>query len=169
MNIIKFLILTVIFFTSLYIGFVIARKYTDRVRELKNMKNALNMFETKIRFTYETIPSIFLEISKQIGGQTGKVFETASLKMKEMSAGEAWNRSVDEIANIMNEEDRNVLKNLGKLLGKTDIEGQISEIQLVSVFLNTQIKLAEEDKKKNEKMYRTLGGIIGLVIVIILF
>ena len=34
-------------------------------------------------------------------------------------------------------------------------------------FLNEQIRKAEQEKNKNEKMYRTLGAIIGMVIVII--
>ena len=54
------------------------------------------------------------------------------------------------------------------MLGKTDLEGQISEIKLVQNFLNTQIDLAEKEKQKNEKLYKTLGGVIGLAIVIIL-
>lgn len=48
------------------------------------------------------------------------------------------------------------------------MEGQISEIRLVKEFLSTQIENAESEKNKNEKMYKMLGGIIGLVLVIIL-
>lgn len=52
--------------------------------------------------------------------------------------------------------------------GKTDVEGQLSEISLTSNFLETQIAKSEEECKKNEKLYRTLGTIVGLAIVIIL-
>lgn len=48
------------------------------------------------------------------------------------------------------------------------MQGQISEIELNRDFIETQIKKAEEECKKNEKMYRTLGTIVGLTIVIIL-
>ena len=84
------------------------------------------------------------------------------------SAGEAWNIALrlDEL-NI-NEEDVGVLSNLSKLLGKTDLEGQISQIELTSQFLDKQIKKAEMKKEKNEKMYNALGMIIGIAIVIIL-
>ena len=55
------------------------------------------------------------------------------------------------------------------MLGQTDVEGQISEIEVTENFLNMQIEKAEEDKKKNQKLYKTLGVTIGLVFVIILF
>ena len=53
--------------------------------------------------------------------------------------------------------------------GKTDVEGQISEIEVTLDFIDTQIKNAEYECKKNEKLYRTLGTIVGLAIIIILF
>ena len=39
---------------------------------------------------------------------------------------------------------------------------------MTSDFLEEQIKKAEKEKEKNEKMYRTLGVILGMTIVIIL-
>lgn len=46
--------------------------------------------------------------------------------------------------------------------------GQVSEIKLIDNFLDTQIEKAEQDRKKNEKMYKTLGVTVGLAIVVIL-
>lgn len=169
MMIIKCLILLLVFASSLSIGILIAKKYENRVKELKDMKNALNIFETKIKFTYASVPEIFEEIAKQFGEEiVGQIFRTASILMKDKSAGEAWNEGIDTVNSNMTLEDKSTLKNLGKLLGKTDLEGQISEIRLVTDLLNTQIELAEIDRRKNEKMYKTLGGIIGLTLVIIL-
>lgn len=166
--IIKFLILLLVFASSLSIGFLIAKKYENRVKELKDMKNALNMFETKIKFTYASVPEIFEEIAKQFGEEiVGQIFRTASILMKDKSAGEAWNEGIETVNSNMTLEDKSTIKNLGKLLGKTDLEGQISEIKLVTDLLNTQIELAEIERRKNEKMYKTLGGIIGLTLVII--
>ena len=61
-----------------------------------------------------------------------------------------------------------MLKGLSSLLGQVDLEGQISKIKLVDNFLDEQINKAEEECKKSTKMYRTLGVVLGLVIVIIL-
>lgn len=166
--IIKSLMLLLVFVSSLFIGFLIAKKYENRVKELRDMKNALNIFETKIRFTYASIPEIFEEIAKQFEEDiVGQIFKLTSVLMKDKSAGESWNEGIDTVNSNMTLEDKSTLKNLGKLLGKTDVEGQISEIRLVTDLLNTQIELAEIDRRKNEKMYKTLGGIIGLTLVII--
>ena len=74
----------------------------------------------------------------------------------------------DEVNHNLSNEDITILKNLSKLLGQTDVEGQISQIEVVNQFLNSQLENANEERRKNEKMYRTLGIVTGLTIAIIL-
>lgn len=167
MILLKILIYSFIFLSCSLIGILISKKYTNRVKELNEFKNALNMFKTKIRYTYEPIPEIFQEISENLEPNVGFVFNQAAQKMNKLAAGEAWELALKMDNLNIEEEDRNALKNLGKLLGQTDLDGQISQIEMTSSFLDNQIKLAEEQKNKNEKMYRTLGMIMGIAIVII--
>ncbi len=165
---IKILIYSSIFLVCSIIGLLKSQKYIYRVNELREFKNALNMFKTKIKFTYEPLPEIFRQISGAIKPNIGSIFKIASYNMNFFSAGDAWNKAIDtDILNI-NLEDKNVLKNLSKLLGATDLEGQLSQIEMTSNFLDEQIKKAEKEREKNESMYRKLGMIIGLGIVIIL-
>ena len=165
---IKILIYSSIFLVCSSIGLLKSQKYIYRVNELREFKNALNMFKTKIKFTYEPLPEIFRQISGAIKPNIGSIFKIASYNMNFFSAGDAWNKAIDtDILNI-NLEDKNVLKNLSKLLGATDLEGQLSQIEMTSNFLDEQIKKAEKEREKNESMYRKLGMIIGLGIVIIL-
>ncbi len=88
--------------------------------------------------------------------------------MKELSAGEAWSYALKSSSTSMDIEDINVLKTLEKLLGKTNVEGQLSEIELLKNSIDTQIQKAEEERYKNERLYKNLGIIVGLAIVIIL-
>lgn len=169
---IKYIILALLFGVSTYIGNLRARNYINRVIDLKEMKKALNIFSTKIKFTYEPIPKIFKEITFKVNQNIGQVFLSSCNKMEElnMNAGEAWNKSLDEnkYYNNFKKEDINVIKSLGNLLGKVDMEGQVSEIKLVDTLLNTQIDVAEEEKNKYTKMYKMMGVTIGLAIVVIL-
>ena len=170
MYLIKFMLLTVLFGTSSMIGILMSKKFSNRVKVLKDLKNALNIFEVKINFSFETIPEIFKEISNKIEGTAGKIFSQTLKYMNEdnLIAGEAWEKAVDANGYSLKKEDINSLKTLGKLLGRTDVEGQITQIELVSSFLEKQINDAVESKNKNEKMYQKLGVIIGLVLVIVL-
>ncbi len=170
MYILKFILLAIVFCTSTVIGILISKKYSNRVQILKDIKNALNIFEVKINFSYETIPEIFSEISEKIQGTAGKIFADTvkNINGKNMLAGDAWEASIENNADNLKKEDINSIKSLGKLLGKTDVDGQVSQIELVSTFLEKQINEAIEDKKQNEKMYQKLGAIVGLIIVIVL-
>lgn len=86
MYIIKGILLFCVFCTSTVIGIIISKKYENRVQILKNIKNALNIFEVKLNFTCETIPEIFDEISEKIDGVAGKVFKIAKEQMEQKSA-----------------------------------------------------------------------------------
>ncbi len=165
---IKIVIYSFIFLSSSLLGILFSKKYVNRVNELREFKNALNMFKTKIRYTYEPIPEIFTEISESINSNIGTVFKQAAEKMNIYAAGEAWDLSLKIDDLNIDEEDRMVLRNLSKLLGKTDLEGQLNQIEMTSDFLDKQIRKAENQKDKSERMYRTLGMIAGMGIVIIL-
>ena len=132
------------------------------------MRKALNFFEEKIKFTYEPIPDVFEEISHKVQKNIGEIFCNSSKSMENKSAGVAWEKSVDEANNNFTKEDKDIIKGLAKMLGKTDIDGQVSEIRLTCKFLDVQIKDAENEKNKNEKLYKTLGATVGLALVIIL-
>ena len=80
----------------------------------------------------------------------------------------AWNLAVAENSFSLSKEDIKIISNFGNLLGKTDLKGQITEIELANNFLDKQIKEAEEIRKKNDKLYKSLGIIIGITIVIVL-
>ena len=126
------------------------------------------MFKSKIKYTYDPIPDTFMEISENFSCNISNIFKAASIKMKEESAGEAWNNAINTTYTNMNNEDKNVLKSLSKMLGKTDLEGQLKEIELTDNFLNYQIEKAEIERQKNEKLYKTLGVVAGIGFVIIL-
>lgn len=168
MFLIKSILLLLIFITTAYIGILLSNKYKNRVIDLKEFQSALNMLETKIKFTYSPLPDIFEEISGHINSNIAHIFKMASLKMENMNAGDAWNQAIEVSYTSLNKEDINTLKGLSKLLGKTDIDGQVSEIELVKKFIEVQIEKAEKECGKNQKLYKTLGIVSGMGIVIIL-
>lgn len=168
MQLIKYFILFLILVSSSLIGRFLSKRYLYRLEELEEMNSALNVFKSKIKFTYEPIPEIFKEISENTNKNIGNIFLSAKEKMKYNNANIAWESALKESNTNLKEEDKQILKNLSKMLGQTDSEGQISQIEITQNFLETQIKDAQQEKQKNEKLYSRLGTTIGLAIVIIL-
>ncbi len=77
MQIIKYIMLLFIFIGSSLIGRYIAKRYAYRLEELEEIKNILNVFKSKIRFTYEPIPEIFKEVADKAKDNIGNIFRNA--------------------------------------------------------------------------------------------
>lgn len=116
MQIIKYCMLFLVFIISALIGKYISQKYRDRLEELEEIKNALNIFKSKIKFTYEPIPEIFGEISKNTNYNISKIFKQAKENMQNETAALAWETAVDEFSGNLNKEDKQAIKTLSKLL-----------------------------------------------------
>ena len=110
MEILKFVFLILIFLTSAYIGISFAKRFYIREKELIDMRRALQIFEEKIKFTYETVPDVFYDISKVINNEIGKIFGNASTYMKEMTSSEAWEKACDEANTALTKEDLITIK-----------------------------------------------------------
>ena len=48
------------------------------------------------------------------------------------------------------------------------MQGQLGKVKLTLSFLENQIQEAQEEENKNKKLYKTLGVLTGLGLVIIL-
>ena len=116
MQIIKYCMLFLVFIISALIGKYISQKYRYRLEELEELKNALNIFKSKIKFTYEPIPEIFGEISKNTNYNISKLFKQATENMQNETAALAWETAINKFSGNLNKEDKQAIKTLSKLL-----------------------------------------------------
>lgn len=166
MFLIKIISLIGILFICSYIGIMKSKMYENRVKELNKFQNALVMFKSKIEFTHEPLKNIFKDISNIIYSNEENIF--AQMINCEINIYNSWCESIDKYSNSLLEEDKEIIKMMGKLLGKTDIKGQVNEIELTENLIEKQIKKAEYERDKNVKLYKTMGVVLGLGICIIL-
>ena len=168
MIIIKYIGIILIIVITFLIGYFISKKYSNRVTELKETQIALDILENKIKFTYEPLRDIFMEMKNLLKGNISKLFENISINLQDKNVETAFSQALFEIKTNLLEEDLEVIKSLSKLLGKTEKEGQVSQIELTRTFIKAQIKKAEIEEAKNSKLYKTLGATVGLAFAIIL-
>lgn len=156
-----------------FLGCILSNDCRKRPQQLRELQGKLQMFENQISYLSDVISTAFERIGRVSGSETGIFFsETVRIlgEQENLSAAQAWEQAVRQ--NIkrtsLNLEDEEVLLNFGKMLGNSDLEGQIRNIRLAQEQLKQQEHKAEESRSKNEKMYRSLGILGGIAVVIVL-
>lgn len=157
---------------SSFIGYVLSRDFSRRPVELRDLQTMLHMFENEISYLSNLLTDAFERINKANNSVVTVFFEDTVKclrKNENLTASEAWEYAVRK--NIkrtaLNKEDEEILVSFGRMLGSSDLEGQIRNIKLALKRLENQEKKAEELRVKNESMYKRLGLLGGLAIVII--
>ena len=64
--------------------------------------------------------------------------------------------------------DFEILLDLSKSLGETNVDGQIKIFNLAKEKLDIELEIAEDECNKNTKVYRCLGVAVGAMIAIFL-
>src|SRR5690606_456294 len=164
----------IVFMSSSLLGYIYSRKCAKRPEELRDLQGMLQIFENEISFLSNKLTDAFYKIYKQNESPVSNFFKSTAENLPhrpDISAAEAW-KDADKLnidASSFDKEDEKVIISFGKMLGSSDLEGQIKNIRLTLNQLKLQEQKAEEFRKKNEAMYRNLGILGGLAIIIILF
>ena len=171
--IIKFIGAVILICATSFIGFSMAAECSKRPRALRELQSMLQMLENEISYLSNLLSEAFNRIYDSSNFDTAILFREAAkyLGTDGYTADLAWEKAIEENFGklSLNFEDKTILLSFGKMLGNSDLEGQLNNIRLISSQLKLQEQKAEEMKRKNEKMYRSLGVLSGLAIAIIFF
>ena len=154
------------------IGNLIAKGYSNRVRNILDFITILNIMHTKIRYSQEVLENIFIDVQKEMTGDVGRVFREVGLEYSknEKDISEIWTEVIE--ANFrdldLTFEDERALIDFGLALGKSDIEGELRNIEVTIEKLKGQLTYAKDNSDKYVKVYRTLGTLSGIAIAVIL-
>ncbi|MBC8059250.1 MAG: stage III sporulation protein SpoAB [Clostridiaceae bacterium] len=154
-------------------GFLYSDNFKNRVSQLNEIQRCLHQLQNEILFTYTPLTESFLSVSTKSKYPVKHIFESASdslITNKANSVYEAMKSAIDNNINKFNikNEDIEILLDLSKSLGESDIEGQKSVFNLTIENIKKQINEADEIMKKNVKLFRYLGFTIGAMLVILI-
>ena len=171
MNILKIFGCILILVAPTIGGYIYSEGFKKRVIQLNEFERSLTQLENEILFTHTPLTEVFFNISKKSKYPINEIFEIASdlLMTKNVDdVFEAITKALECKKDVLNlkKEDFDIILDLGKTLGESDIEGQKSVFRLTRENLKKQIQQAENVMKKNVKLYRYLGFSVGAVMVI---
>ncbi|WP_062355958.1 stage III sporulation protein SpoIIIAB [Bacillus kwashiorkori] len=155
-----------------WIGFEAARQLSERAKQLRLLKSALQSLEAEIMFGHAPLHEASRRIAKQLKEPLSQIFGKFStyLLEQELTAKEAWDLSLINTWNetAMKQEELEILHQFGETLGKHDLIQQQKQIRLALTHLERQETEAREKQLIYGKMMKSLGFLSGLLLVLLL-
>lgn len=163
----------IIFSTTMF-SLYIESQYRIRIKDIEEMKKGFNLFSNSIRYTHLPLEEVMIEISQKLSGVSSEIFKKTGKYLSERkfeSAKEAWEYSINEnfSKSKFEKEDIDVFIYFGKTIGYLDFESQYDNGKYIIEHIDLILETLRKKLESVQKMYRSLGILSGLGIVIILF
>ncbi|MBU9712213.1 stage III sporulation protein SpoIIIAB [Evansella tamaricis] len=161
-----------IIIASTVFGWEFSGRLARRTKQIRYLKIAFESLETEMVFGMTPLPYACEKVSNQVPTPVGNLFKEVAtrLESEENSAPDIWNTAVQnwKKRTDLYMSEINILHQFGQTLGLQDLENQRKQIRLAISYFDQEEKQAMESQKKFESMYKSLGFLGGVLIVIIM-
>lgn len=154
------------------LGFQYAQRLRERPQQLRQLKVALQSLEAEMMYGLTPLAEASERIASQIKAPISHLFKRFKTKLEEekSSAYEAWKEALDDVwpFTALIDSEREVLRQFGATLGQHDREQQRKHIALALAHLEREEVEARERQTRYERMFKSLGFLSGLLLVLLL-
>jgi stage III sporulation protein AB len=161
-----------ILLATTWTGFESAKHLSQRPRQLRQLKAALQSLEAEIMYGHLPLYDACINISKQMKKPLSWFFEEFAKRLKNgnQNVRDAWHESLEDIKRFtaFKQGEIEVLGQFGETLGQHDRASQQKHILLALSHLEREEKDAQEKQAKYEKMIKSLGFLLGLLLIVLL-
>lgn len=173
MSLFKIIVSFTIFLSSSVLGILYGNVFNKRERSLRDLEYNIRLLQSEIVAGNSPLPFALENTYKKGKGDIKLLFLNIQMDLRDKGFEDVYKSflSQEELLQkkyMLKKEDISIFLFLGKILGKTNVEDQDKNLS----FIITQIeKIKDEasiEKNNNVKLYRTLGVLMGLGIIIIM-
>ena len=133
-----------------------------RVVQLEKLISMLDEMAVLIRFRAARTYELISEISKQDYFKGFIFLDILNDYIEDdTDINESW-RNAAGLTIFLNESDKNILLCIGEQLGGTDIEGQLSMLNLNKTLAERNLSDAQNEYKIKGKMIKSVWGLCGI-------
>lgn len=155
-----------------FCGFYLARLLEKRYQQLLVFQYAVQLFETELTFSHTPLPEALRLVAAQSEKPIAILFQQFSemLFNPDIEVEQAWRQVLNENRAYLalHTSDYAVLTRFAEGLGKHDLYTEKKQLENFQIHLQMQCEKAKEKMEKENRMTRSLGVLIGLLLVIIL-
>ncbi|MBS4215715.1 MULTISPECIES: stage III sporulation protein SpoIIIAB [Neobacillus] len=156
-----------------FTGFEAARNLSERPKQLRALKFALQSLEAEIMYGHTPLHEAARRLAAQMAKPLSTFFESFAGKLtnSETTVKEAWESSLKEIwkSTALKQGEYEIMRQFGETLGRHDRFSQQKHIMLTLTHLEREEAEAVQAQAKYEKMVKSLGFLSGLLLIILLF
>jgi stage III sporulation protein AB len=157
-----------------WIGFQLARRVAERPRQIRQLRAALALLETEIRYGSCPLDEACEGIGERQRGPVGRLFKVFADRLRAgdgASTAECLEQAVKEVwrETVLGTAEKQILLRLGHALGASDRTDQLQHLALAKTTLDAEEAAARDEQARVEKMYQTMGILAGALIVILLY
>lgn len=153
---------------SILIGINRASKLNLRVNLIEKTKLFIDAVKIEINYTNSSLPLIIENFSSQ---DTFETLDFLNLCQEKMNQGAdfpfAWKNAITQSSQPYIEDEKDKLINLGASLGTSDLNGQLSLLNMYSIYFDEFLTQAKKQKDKYSNMSVSLGVFIGLAVFVL--
>ena len=149
--------------TGAAIGYLQSKRLSARTLFFEEYQRFLSELTLQIRYDSSSLQRILEKFSGY--QRLSPMLKTCCERIREgESFFEAWNQGVGRLSkdNGLVKGDVELLLDLGKGLGISDLEGQLSHLKLNDELTRLRLEEARECKAKKGKLYQMLGLSLGI-------
>ncbi|MHC0035969.1 stage III sporulation protein SpoIIIAB [Pseudoneobacillus sp. C159] len=161
-----------IIIATTWTGFEASRHLSERPRQLRLLKSALQSLEAEIMYGHTPLHEAARRLASQLAKPISWFFESFAKKLTETdtTVKAAWEESLQEIWKLtaFKQAEYEIMRQFGETLGRHDRISQQKHIMLTLSHLEREEMEARDRQSKYEKMAKSLGFLSGLLLIILL-
>ena len=131
----------------------------ERTACLDQFRRCLSRLLRELTFALRPLPDLVADL--RAGGPVGDFF-TACRESEEETWADRWQTALDSVVLPLGEEDRQILRETGEVLGRYDGESQRQALEALLGRLEENLAQAKADQERLFRVYLALGITAGL-------
>jgi stage III sporulation protein AB len=170
----KFIGAVFILIAAALFGFIQALHYTRRPKQIRGLIGALQRMETEMTYALTPLPELLGTLSRQTTEPLSSFYRSTAERLSGsggVSTRDIWHQEVKETwkRTSMKLPEQEIMLQLGHVLGMSDRSDQVKHLRLAVSQLQAEETDSREEQRRYEKMWKSLGLLIGALIVILMY
>ncbi|MEB3101451.1 stage III sporulation protein SpoIIIAB [Ferviditalea candida] len=163
-----------VLFAGAMAGFYQSWRLASRPRQIRGLIHALQVLETEIVYALTPLPEALRKLGRKTAAPVSGLFGQIGDRLEQeqgITLQEVWEFTALDYwkQTAMKETEREIVRQLGRTLGISDREDQVKHLHLAIRELQREEMTAIDEQKRYEKMWKSLGILAGVLIVIMMY